>query len=385
MRRHPPAIATAISICKSRALFYFGKITADVPQIRNPKRAAKLAIHAKFGFIAALALLSSYVPNLAAEENIYEQSFHKAWELVADNTAYTERLERWKDWEHKFDGKLKNKRDLEFALTKALNNFGDKYTYFRNEDETAQSHKAEQSSEAVHLSMSGPLLAHISIRNFTSTRTADELAAALKQSKQATGIILDLRNNHGGYVEQALACFELMVDQGRFVRMKGREDGSPYEEIITVERDRIMREVNGSSFTEGRRQNETANKQMIVLVDENTRSAAEMLAGALRDTDRGVLVGKRTFGKGVVQCSWSLEPSCSIKVTMAKYYLPSGEDINGTGVTPDATMDLCQQVFQKSSTQIQKPESEESLSQLFKTLTQTSAPHRISASTERSQ
>ncbi len=381
MQRHPPAIAKAILICKSRAFFFY----SSWQNTEQQRRKNTLTRTYTRNLLLALLLCSLSAPAIATDENLYEQSFHKAWKLVEDNTAYTERLERWKEWEHKFDGKLKNKQDLELALTKALNNFGDKYTYFRNEDQTSSSRKADQDPEAVSFDMPGPQLAHISIHNFSSVHTADELETALLKCKNCTGYILDLRNNHGGYVEQALACFELLVEHGKFVQMKGREDGAPYEEIISLESDCIKREVNGSMFSESRRKNETANKPMIVLIDENTRSAAEMLAGALRDVDRAVLVGRRTFGKGVVQCSWTIEPACSIKVTMAKYFLPSGEDINGAGINPDTTPDLYKQFFQKTGIEKQKQNNNESLTQLFRTLTQTSAPHRISASTEKSR
>ncbi len=276
----------------------------------------------------------------AASALSLENSYKKAWRLVAENTLYPERLKDWPSWEHRFDGKIKSSIELEKAISLMLANLKDKYTYFRNEGETLEWRKGDNESAIVKASLLKNNIAYLEITSFSSLNTSNELELALSRFKNPSGFVIDLRGNRGGYVEQALACFELMTSAGKFVSMKGREEGKPYCEILNLENTCLKRELNGQLFIESRRRNLCLNKPMIVLIDQNTRSAAEMLAGALRDTNRAKLVGSRTFGKGVVQSCWNLEAGCSLKIAMAHYFLPSGEDINEIGIKPDLLADL---------------------------------------------
>ena len=316
-----------------------------------------------------------------------ESSYHRAWELLEENTMFPDRLSDWKHWEHRYDGKLKNKKDLEEALTSMISSLSDEYTYFRNEEETQTCHKHDEDYSVVSACRLPQNVAYIAIHSFSSLHTANELESALQQIDSACGIILDLRGNRGGYVEQALLCYELLSNEGTFTSMKGREEGKPYSEMLVVEENFLKRVINGSIFWESRRKNLSGKAPLVVLVDVDTRSAAEMLAGALRDTRRAKLVGGKTFGKGVVQSSWNLEAGCSIKIAMARYFLPSGADINGTGIMPDFYIDFQGKEKPKEiktgglSNAI--PRLLESSPGILKSLFQTSEPHRISASAGR--
>lgn len=255
--------------------------------------------------------------------------------MVRDNTMFPERLADWQNWEHRFDGKLKDKNKFKEAIGLMLGELNDEYTYFRNEEETQSSQNHDDDSSVIKTLSLPNKIAYVGISTFSSCHTADELEEALKALSDSQAYIVDLRDNHGGYVEQALESFQLMSEKGRFVSMSGREDGKAYNETITLKESCLERTVNGNKILETRRKNICADKPMIVLINEDTRSAAEMLAGALKDSRGAKLVGSRTFGKGIVQSSWFLEPGCSIKIAMAKYYLPSGRDINGCGIAPD--------------------------------------------------
>ncbi len=276
-----------------------------------------------------------------------EHSYHEAWRLVRDNTLFPDRLKNWNKWEHKYDGKIKNQNDLEKAVTAMLDEVSDQYTYFRNNNQTETVHAKDEQKGVVSYSRGPRNTGVITLSSFSSCNTADELENALRNLQDTDGLLLDLRGNKGGYVEQAVEVYELLTDEGKFVSMKGRQDGKPYLEEIVLEKSGTRRTVNGKTEYESRRSNLTGKKPLIVLVDSNTRSAAEMLAGALRETRRARIAGCKTFGKGVVQNTWDLEPSCSIRITMARYFLPDGKCINGSGIKPDIDIAFEQNAYAK--------------------------------------
>lgn len=312
-----------------------------------------LGMPCSFSAGSSTASLSKLEPSVCEDvktkSELLEASYHRAWQLLQDNTMYPERLSSWQQWEHRFDGKLHSSKEFEEAVKLMIADIKDQYTYFRNASDTQTCKIHDEDNSVVSAYKLAGNTACISIHSFSSLHTASELEAALQQFDKADGYILDLRGNHGGYVEQALASFELLTDEGRFVSMEGREEGKAYREILDLKRTCLKREINGNTYIEARRKNLCGTKPMLVLVDEDTRSAAEMLAGALKDTHRARLVGMRTFGKGVVQSSWNLEPDCSIKIAMAHYYLPSGNDINGSGIAPDYYVNFKEQQHRESN------------------------------------
>ena len=97
-------------------------------------------------------------------------------------------------------------------------------------------------------------------------------------------------------------------------------------------------EENGRRELHPREANQIGGKPMVVLIDGTTKSAAEMLAGALRDNKRALLVGGKTFGKGIIQRIWQFDQGTSIKITAARYFLPNGSSIHGVGLKPDVTV-----------------------------------------------
>jgi carboxyl-terminal processing protease len=150
-------------------------------------------------------------------------------------------------------------------------------------------------------------------------RAGEELKAALGdlQAKGARAFVLDLRGNGGGYGDEATAVASAFIPSGT---------------IFTT------RERNG--VTAVSRASGTANfhAPLVVLVDGDTASAAEIVAGAIKDDGVGTLVGTRTFGKGVVQSVYPLPDGSAFKVTTARYTTPKGHDIDGIGIAPDVTI-----------------------------------------------
>lgn len=149
-------------------------------------------------------------------------------------------------------------------------------------------------------------------------KTTDELKAALKTARKQTavkGVILDLRNNPGGLLDQSHSVADLFIQDGLIVSMKGRGPG----------RQRDYKANKGTTLVF---------EPVVVLVNSGSASAAEIVAGALQDRKRAVLIGERTFGKGSVQEVRGVD-GFGIKLTTALYYTPSGRSIQAEGIQPD--------------------------------------------------
>ncbi len=158
-------------------------------------------------------------------------------------------------------------------------------------------------------------IGYIIISNF-AVDTADEFNEILKQFKIAgvTKIILDLRDNPGGYLESAIAIAKVTVPRGVIVS--------------TVYRNEWENEVVYSSLKD-------PSFQFAVLVNENTASAAEVLASAMGDSGVGIVIGEQTYGKGVIQQMFQMWDGTAFKITTGKYFTRAGHDIHGNGVEPD--------------------------------------------------
>lgn len=157
--------------------------------------------------------------------------------------------------------------------------------------------------------MLGENTGYIKINRFSAT-TFEEFHKALKSLKQAgmKALILDLRQNPGGYLDAATEIADQFLDDKKLlVYTKGRH--APKMEFTAEEK---------GDFEEGR---------LVILVDESSASASEILAGAIQDWDRGVIVGRRTYGKGLVQEQYEMENGAALRLTIAKYYTPSGRSI----------------------------------------------------------
>ncbi|MFI5289907.1 MAG: S41 family peptidase, partial [Polyangia bacterium] len=134
------------------------------------------------------------------------------------------------------------------------------------------------------------------------------------------GLVFDLRNNPGGLLDQAVRVADEFIDSGPIVRTEGR-DGR----IIDEERAHARGTHLGFP--------------MIVLVNGGSASASEIVAGALQDHGRGVIMGTQTFGKGSVQTVIELDDGSALKLTIARYYTPSGRSIQELGITPDVVVE----------------------------------------------
>jgi len=170
--------------------------------------------------------------------------------------------------------------------------------------------------ESVYTKTIGDDVLYIRVTSFDKKVSAD-VAKAIKKAKSTTkGIVLDLRNNPGGLLDQAVDLVDLFVDKGDIVSQKGRQEAD----------NRTYSATSNSTVTQ---------VPMVVLINGGSASASEIVSGALQDHKRAVILGEKTFGKGSVQVVLPITKTEAIKLTIARYYLPSGRTIQAIGVSPD--------------------------------------------------
>src|SRR5690606_10330048 len=176
---------------------------------------------------------------------------------------------------------------------------------------------------SVRSRMLEPGYGYVRLSTFQADTGADfrqQLDELLAQSGgRLRGLVLDLRSNPGGLLTAAVQVADELLDSGAIVSTRGRAPASD-----------TRFDATGGDRLQG--------APVVVLVDAGSASAAEVLAGALRDNDRARVVGSRTFGKGSVQTVLPLGNGDSVKLTTARYYTPSGRSIQASGIVPDVEL-----------------------------------------------
>jgi carboxyl-terminal processing protease len=177
---------------------------------------------------------------------------------------------------------------------------------------------------SVHAELLGPSFGYVRVSQF-SENTARDLSRAVDDLQDASGgmlqgLVLDLRNNPGGVLESAVDVADLFLDFGVIVTADGR----------TLDA-RFVRSAHRGDILDG--------AIMAVIVNKGSASASEIVAGALQDHNRALVIGTETFGKGLVQTVVPLSKGRAIKLTTSRYYTPSGDSIHEVGITPDIYVD----------------------------------------------
>jgi carboxyl-terminal processing protease len=166
-------------------------------------------------------------------------------------------------------------------------------------------------------------LGYVRLRDFSETsarEVSDALASLRRQASEGlTGVVFDLRDNGGGLLDQAIAIVDLFVNEGPIVRTRGRR---------------------GELLDEARAQpgGPWSRVPLVVLVNKSSASASEIVAGALQDHRRALIVGERTYGKGSVQAPFELGDGSLLKLTIALYYTPNDRLIQASGIQPDVVV-----------------------------------------------
>lgn len=183
--------------------------------------------------------------------------------------------------------------------------------------------RAEVQVRTVDQSMLAPRIGYVRITSFSET-TPEDLGRAVADLQQQSpqglrGLVLDLRDNPGGVLEAGVAVADAFIDHGVIVSADGRTPDARFEMNATP-----------GDLLDG--------APLVVLVNGGTASAAEIVAGALKDHGRAQIIGHRTYGKGTVQTVMPLSRG-ALKLTTSRYFTPSGTSIQGTGILPDIAID----------------------------------------------
>lgn len=178
-----------------------------------------------------------------------------------------------------------------------------------------------------HSRLAGGQIGYIQVYTF-NTLTRFDVEKALKDllDQEVTGLVLDLRNNPGGLLTQAVDLASLFIDEGPILRVQSRNGSDVYNS-------------RGNSYP---------NLPLAVLINRGTASASEIVAGAIRDHQMGVLFGRKTFGKGVIQTSYMLNDGSALLLTTAEYFTPTGHRVQETGLTPDVTTERESETLQRA-------------------------------------
>lgn len=268
-------------------------------------------------------------------DDAFDMQYDRVWQLASQNFLYEDRLRNFETWRSKYRGKLHTNNDYENACTAMLDSLTDEYTFFRDVHSTGERKSESCAHNVVAAKTFKNSIGYIKIRTFGARACVDETRAALKQFASQKAIILDLRSNWGGSIDDAFAIFQMLVESGGFVKMVGREDALGYTETLAVDHEQASRTRDGETVFLSREACIAARVPILVLVNGESKSAAEMLAGALKDNGRACLIGEKTFGKGVVQQVWEFDNGTSVKITSARFFRPSGAPIQGVGLLPD--------------------------------------------------
>ena len=173
---------------------------------------------------------------------------------------------------------------------------------------------------ALNTAANGSRIGYIRLKQFNANASR-EMRAAIQdlEGQGAQGYVLDLRSNPGGLLEASIDIARQWLNKGTIVSTRTREGI------------RDVRRATGSAITD---------KPMVVLIDQGSASASEILSGALQENERAQLVGQKTFGKGLVQAVRGLSDGSGMTVTIAKYLTPNGTDIHQNGIQPDIRAEM---------------------------------------------
>ncbi len=228
----------------------------------------------------------------------------------------------------KIDGQSTTLLSLEEAVSKIRGTKGTEVTLtlFRDGDEESHDITVKRDTilvKSVRFEMKEDTIAFIRVSRFGDD-TERDFKAAVRQAldQKATGLIIDMRNNPGGFLETSIEMASLMLPKGNVVVME--EDGSGKRKEMKARGGDVLSQI-----------------PTVVLINEGSASASEILAGALRDNrDNVILVGKKSFGKGSVQELISVSKDTSVKITVARWLTPAGHQINTVGISPDVEVTI---------------------------------------------
>ena len=211
----------------------------------------------------------------------------------------------------------------------SLNSFVDLEILRDNKRLTKRIKRAEIKIKTVESEIMDKEIGYIRIVSFISSDGPVEFIDALNKVKDTNALILDLRGNTGGLFQNAVFVANMFLEKGNIVKVIGR--GGHNSSYTAEEKEYIY------------------DKPLIVLVDGESASASEIVSAALKDNGRALIVGTKTFGKGVVQKVYTMPNNMGMNLTIARYLTPSGSDIDKKGIEPNYFVEITKDDFEKNN------------------------------------
>lgn len=278
----------------------------------------------------ALLLLVACRASIAATP---DDHYRTVWQKVSDSFLFEDRLTNW-NTKKAPPRPFSTLAEAEKEIAAMVSGLGDKYTYYMTAPSTSADTKRGQRQNVVSHRLIGNI-GYIKIQTFSTEYTSPEVENALQALGSVDGYVLDLRGNGGGLIWQSFRVFAMFQDKGLYKTGKGRWGGQPYQAKYELTATHLRFEEANKISDKLRPKNYVGDKPVVILVDKNTASASESIAGALRFHKKAELVGEKTFGKGITQTTFKLDNSTSLKITYAYTHQPDGNCIHGKGMQPD--------------------------------------------------
>lgn len=288
--------------------------------------------------------------------NLYQTIYRQTWKFASEQFFDATRLYDWERWQHKFRDQISNERDLNHCINEMLASLNDPYTRLLGREEV----KLRQASHLLppvssRLLESG--IGYLQLKHFQATSMAEQVTEHLTKLWQAKSLILDLRNNPGGSLMEAVEVASLFLREGKIVSLKVRSGGStasphyincaysltPY--YLSMETTCNCQPSPQRTSVANRKRYMANNRPLIVLADHDSASSAELLIGALKDNGAATILGSRSYGKGVGQDLLPLWNDSQLRLTTFQFYTPTGlwpGDGSGAanqGIVPDITVE----------------------------------------------
>lgn len=274
-------------------------------------------------------------------ESAQEELYDIAWSKICDTYYNASALSNWAEWRWKFKGRLQTDDALSAALKVMTASLNDPYTTFVTAEESERAHKSDarfQTKTELLVGTGGNLIVHTRLARLRSAADIDhfinELSLCCRRfSNRLGGIVLDLRDNPGGYLGFAVQVAALFLKEGLIVTCLARQATVSDRQEFRVEP--LPAGVKSSHAGLEQLRTVLQSQPLVVLVNGNTASGAEVITAALQDNKRARVVGTTTFGKRV---SYNWEPVGKVGLLSITYSLlisPSGTSVHGRGIKPD--------------------------------------------------
>lgn len=275
------------------------------------------------------------------------QIYHHIWRLVRELYIDRSRLSGWRSWEHRFDKLIHSNDDaLGYAQT-MLGSLQDEFTCLYDASTQSRIRLLTRSPIGVTSQLIGDA-GYVRIEDFMSDDCDWQMQRAIARLVKFNGLLIDLRSNCGGQVELALNCAQLLLpggSLGSITERVGRWEQITRSYSITAQSEVLSRKSSlpwrrTDVVTEKRRlQHSVHGKQMVVLINRQTASAAEMLAKLLQENG-ALILGEKSLGKGILQKHCALNGLALLQITTSRYYSPAGHWLGDAqkqrfGVVPD--------------------------------------------------